>query len=196
MQLSHMYASTSTVMTCNYALRKCCYAHPLRLAPCPVASRSLTSIHSGCGLVHIACQRRRREECVARLDSWGIIGGQLQQVQDCFPWTAASAALPVAYHSTLLLCLQPAAAPSTALFHSINMQHTMQHNAVCADLLGLAGQVTAGRQQLAMPSVASRLGAVHNNTSTPDSPGYSQAQVSVVVDKVVEVIETHCLWGP
>lgn len=72
----------------------------------------------------------------------------------------------------------------------------MHHNAVCADLLELAAEVPAGRQQLAVPSVASRLSAVFNRTSTPDSPGYSQAQVSAVaVNKVVEVVEIHCLLG-
>ena len=53
-----------------------------------------------------------------------------------------------------------------------------------ADLLGLVGEVTAGRQQLALPSVASRLCTVLKPTSTSDSPGYSQAQVSLFSGKV------------
>ena len=41
--------------------------------------------------------------------------------------------------------------------------------------------MTAGRQQLALPSIASRLSAVLNCTSTLDLQGYNEAQVSLVL---------------
>ena len=43
---------------------------------------------------------------------------------------------------------------------------------VCAELLQLVGEVPAGRQQLALPAVASRMVALLT------SPGYRKAQVS------------------
>lgn len=43
---------------------------------------------------------------------------------------------------------------------------------VCAELLQLAGELPAGRQQLALPAVGSRMVAVLT------SPGYRKAQVS------------------
>ena len=43
---------------------------------------------------------------------------------------------------------------------------------VCADLLQLAGELPAGRQQLALPAVGSRMVAVLT------SPGYRKPQVS------------------
>lgn len=52
---------------------------------------------------------------------------------------------------------------------------------VCADLVQLAGEVPAGRQQLALPAVGPRMVAVLT------SPGYRKAQVSALSHSLHEV---------
>lgn len=61
------------------------------------------------------------------------------------------------------------------LYPSVLGISQLTHRFVCADLVQLAGEVPAGRQQLALPAVGPRMVAVLT------SPGYRKAQVSAAL---------------